>query len=336
MSGKGKTKKDLLRNEFEQRMAEIACNQRKLYLSYMGVNGIRYTPISPYPQYTPAQLNMRRKAQILQNPVNTVNLTKAQIWTNINKNGVFPYCSDNQLLYIPTTASDVPGPVIDLYNDTNIPLYNYLPELTTANFPMVPYPYLKQSYNIYPTNNAVIKQNTYGQIANLIIINPTSSKYSFTVQIPIAISISAYSNLASLYETPVTTIQLNISKISLEVFYSELLISTIPIIYLNDISKILQISVDGHTGQFSASSYIGDVTISNIVLPTVAQYVFTFKLNATVNYVGGPNITNIQLSTICNLTNTSDSHYNSETNCTILNPPNYSKFPPFSLSGIPA
>lgn len=105
----------------------------------------RITPISPYPRYTRLQLDMRRKVEILKyenNATNTKtnNLTKKQQWSMLvngnTQNGsqasiiqrdLTPIpCPQDEFLPTLTTASDVPGKVIVLQLDPDVPLYNYV------------------------------------------------------------------------------------------------------------------------------------------------------------------------------------------------------------------
>ena len=128
---------------------------------------VRLETVSPYDTYTKAELDMRRKAEILQYKGNSQaskgnNLTKkqrmAQILSGNYQNSTYPgkivqvvtevrneifdisenvysyetitsnvdeNCNDNQIIYTSTSASDVPGPPMLLYNDPSIPLYNY-------------------------------------------------------------------------------------------------------------------------------------------------------------------------------------------------------------------
>jgi hypothetical protein len=91
----------------------------------------RYDPISPYPEHSQSQLNMRRKAEILQYKKNSTQtnskLTKSQKWGQI-VNGNFQQnkiCPLDMYLPTPSSSCDVPGPTITLQFDPNIPLYNY-------------------------------------------------------------------------------------------------------------------------------------------------------------------------------------------------------------------
>ena len=110
----------------------------------------RITPISPYPTYTRFQLDMRRKVEILKyenNATNTKtnNLSKKQQWSmlvnghtknesqasilkrELTKTNEVPFhCPQDEFLPTLTSASDVPGKIMVLQFDPNIPLYNYV------------------------------------------------------------------------------------------------------------------------------------------------------------------------------------------------------------------
>jgi hypothetical protein len=97
---------------------------------------------SPYlPQnggFTENDLNMRRKAEILTHNSNQLlkvnSLTKSQKYSIIVKNTTSNtpiynnkcFKNDNgQFILTPSSSCDIPGNVIMLYNDQNIPLYNF-------------------------------------------------------------------------------------------------------------------------------------------------------------------------------------------------------------------
>lgn len=103
---------------------------------------------SPYELgFTKFQLDMRRKVEILEYSAakqnsKTNNPTRSQRWAHFIRNGsgvsqnvinqiannVKPaadLCPEDRFIPKPTYASDVPGPIIDLVYDPNVPLYNY-------------------------------------------------------------------------------------------------------------------------------------------------------------------------------------------------------------------
>ena len=90
----------------------------------------RYTPQSFYPQFTKPQLDMRRKAEILQytkNSTQASKLTKSQRFSQLvnatNKSSVI--CQKNINVLTPSSSCDVPGHPVYLQYDPAIPLYNY-------------------------------------------------------------------------------------------------------------------------------------------------------------------------------------------------------------------
>lgn len=103
----------------------------------------RITLVSPYPAFTKNQLDMRRKVEILKYDNNTTNtktnnFSKKQQWSML-VNGVTKNASQIKIEtlndtqcpldeFIPTltTASDVPGKVIVLQYDPSVPLYNFV------------------------------------------------------------------------------------------------------------------------------------------------------------------------------------------------------------------
>jgi hypothetical protein len=146
---------------------DLICSLRKRQQLF-AMPSFRATPISPYPQYTQQQLDMRRKAEILQYAGNRMNTktnsltqtgryaqiisgkyqsrpytttyteTASYVFDNvlqadrvvITRTPVYsnpdPSCPLDDMIPRPTSSSDVPGPIVNLYNDTSIPLYNYL------------------------------------------------------------------------------------------------------------------------------------------------------------------------------------------------------------------
>jgi len=117
--------------------------QQKQTRAYFNIPPPRLNIVSPYPLYSPFQLNMRRKAEILkysssQQNTKSNNPTKKQRFANlVKKTGNVSQYQANQQTYSnlvcqadvlkPTlsTSCNVPGPPIILQYDPNIPLYNY-------------------------------------------------------------------------------------------------------------------------------------------------------------------------------------------------------------------
>ena len=104
----------------------------------------RFTLGTPYPNFTQSQLDMRRKAEILkynnnQQNTKTNNLTKKELWSLLSKgktnskvsqytisNNIFGNtCISDIIKPTLTSSCDVPGSLIYLHYDPDVPLYNY-------------------------------------------------------------------------------------------------------------------------------------------------------------------------------------------------------------------
>ena len=103
----------------------------------------RFSLVSPYPNFTQSQLDMRRKAEILkynnnQQNTKTNNLTKKELWSLLSKgktnSKISQYtvsningntCISDVIKPTLTSSCDVPGSLIYLHYDPDVPLYNY-------------------------------------------------------------------------------------------------------------------------------------------------------------------------------------------------------------------
>lgn len=125
------------------------CKQRKLQMQFNVPMGNRFNIISPYTNISPDKINafkyeldMRRKAEVLKHSgpqkSNHINqFTKAEKYAQIIR-GYSPYqkyvssgrvseACDASSNVFPSSSSDVPGPIVPLYYDKSVPLYNYKP-----------------------------------------------------------------------------------------------------------------------------------------------------------------------------------------------------------------
>jgi len=122
----------------------IIANDQRQRLAFYHTPPPRYNPISPYPENTKQQLDMRRKAEILkydnnQQNTKTNNLTKKETWARLSR-GISnqptsfsslltnrsTVCNSNETKITSSTASDVPGTPMNLYYDPTVPLYHFL------------------------------------------------------------------------------------------------------------------------------------------------------------------------------------------------------------------
>ena len=262
------------------------CNllsQRRARLQLIGPP-IRYNPVSPYPAYTPNQLDMRRKAEILQyNKSSTKGnkLTKAQKFTGIMNNNknitAQPSCiygPDNLYKPTPTTSSDVPGPRIMLEYNPNIPLYNYA---TGADNYSDLINTISTKLEAFSDRDILNLSGVNTLTANLVIENIDEYLSTLTLSTPIGIYVSGTPSV-----TPINDASGNISinSITLSVYYNDIAISIpTPTITLDNVAFTNQsVHFAATQSTFSGTIYIGNLKISNIVLPTQPGYVYVMKL----------------------------------------------------------
>jgi hypothetical protein len=295
------------------------CNllaQRNRFLSLL-TPPARYTPVSPYPQYTKQQLDMRRKVEILQYKKNTTQVsrpTKSQKWSQIANAPTNRYvaCNKNPYASSPTTACDVPGPVINLTYDPSIPLYNYATNQDAyANFNkevVIPWEYhiesdvsggyMSQSYeNINEPQESqeeteIIEYEATDDklIGTLVVQNTKEQETTFKLTVPIGLFVYG-TTVLDLSNNVLGTIQ--ITKAVLNVYYYSGDIETNPVVSVpitNSLTNtnILDLSMSFvptiSNATFNGSQYIGDIIIPEIKLSTYYGFLYDFKLYFELSY----------------------------------------------------
>lgn len=296
------------------------CNQRKRQQLY-APPPVRLELISPYTgQYTKNQLDMRRKAEILKYSNNTSNtktnnLTKAQRWAQIakgtgkssaytqlisytlNDNGNYDQvvslipnstCPNDNMIPTPSYACDVPGPIVYLYRDTNVPLYGFATNINsyaiTQNENVEPWNAFVSNDIFFPsyTENELFALNIRSHIAN--------SLTTFSFRVPIAIYISSISSIT----IPSTGLSLknntiSINRVTMNVYYNGEQV-TVPQTYTLAIQPTplpvfnFDISCNTSNQSFSLLAYAGALHVQNLPLYTLAGYVYDVKLTFNVSY----------------------------------------------------
>jgi len=286
--------------------------------------GTRYTPINPYrlasgdpTGLTQQQLDMRRKAEILQYNKTSSNgkVTKKQSFAGVvgRRNQYSSYyirnlqngtanldetCPNDILIPTSTRKSDVPGPEMLLYYDPTIPLYNY----NSSQF----------AYGTQNTDEQLQEKwfinydtNVVDERLAMMNIRPSidTSPYTYTLTTSVALSISGY----VLQNDPSGTFTLRIPQDSLNlvVKYGGVrvpLTITPTITYSPGFIQEVLGSITNAMSSFSGKIYVGNVTFSNIVLPTPSGATYEFYVEYTSNKVVA-NIDNYTASAVMNFKN---------------------------------
>lgn len=301
--------------------------------------------LNPYLQVNPStgsrftkfDLDMRRKAEILTYAGNssdrfTNKLTKKELWSQLVKgtyqrrtysqdfisqntlpNGTVQLCPSGAIIYTPTTASDVPGPVINLYNDPNVPIYNLVNDVNSQAFAVLNTQIAVRPTFEFTTPNDIVSQRYVSNVlrfttfTSLFLYKPTKPNSTFSVRTPISLQISnamtVFPDESNQTDYPVYTdasaIFLSINNIYLNVLYSTSAVTfstepTLTVVTVPDINTqesyttsypmniSMDINVTTTSPQFSVYAYLGILNINNIILPTLPGFIYDIQL--VMNY----------------------------------------------------
>ena len=315
--------------------------------------------------YTKFELDMRRKSEILKYSSNRMSTqtnspTKAQkfaqavsgsyqqrtfsqefIQQNTN-NGILQICPPGTIIKTSTTASDVPGTPIMLYDNPAIPLYNFIN--TTNNT----YAIINQELNPYSSgfkySNKTdilfdISQNT-ATIFTLYFLNVSTPYYRFSFTTPISLSFTGtyLQGVTRPYSTG-DSVNIVINSISLSVLYSYSSVTfiSLPIFTFLYNTQLTVNITNNNISSFSGTCYFDTVTFSNIILPSKLGYIYDFQLNIKYNITPDDVYTqNYQNPTITTYFNaTKPVTPGPRTNCQISGNYPITSFPPLSITGVP-
>ena len=268
------------------------CIQRSRLQLY-NIHPPRYEIVSPYPQYTPFQLSMRRKAEILKHASTSQSnrLTKTQKFAKLVKNNKSSNnlirCQGDQTSPSLTSSCNVPGPIQSLYYDPTVQLYQY----TTFN----QFSHSENDVNtgnnlflVMPSTNPV--NTTNNQLSDIVgtfciqQVLSINNLYTFKVSIPVSVSVNISSN-----QTVVGNF--NLSSIYFYIYYNQYLIAS------NDTSAILHspylyasptITFPSQSIDFNSISnaqdgfFLGNINIS-VTLYGRPGMIYDLKLKGNVN-----------------------------------------------------
>jgi hypothetical protein len=283
------------------------------------------------------QLNMRRKAEILQyNPNRQSNQTNSATktqkfallvnapprinnWNRVanNANDGIPGCSDD-LTPVPTSSSDVPGPIMNLIYDKNIPLYNYINPIQTRGYTDVTNVLPNTEFQFNYTKNILIQESTPTDVISVYFkdLNEQSQTVPLSFTIPLGVYMSGTiptSNSASMTIT--------LTNITVGLYLNDGLITTIPI---TNPSNSIVFNVSGKTGNFKFLKYLKNISATNYQVTVQRDMIYTIKINYTLtiaNYVS-TNFSNISFGIVANM----DYSQGTIENCNVTSYPSLSGY----------
>lgn len=342
----------------------LSCtNQRKqrarFFYHLAGDASTRFNVVSPYIYETSLQeklvysqedLNMRRKAEVLKYSTNDHNKQKKQNYAflakKVTKNKPCPSSNKSK----PSSSSGVPGPIISLIENPNIPLYNYKDTSKQFTFQNIPFDNFKRIFDTFPLYNIDSANDIFSNLMDIIILNPDNTQFRYNFSIPISIKYTAnFNGITS--SSDVTASQISIFSSILDIYYSDTLVSSNnipfrsdPALYSDIVSATKSISIDfieSTPGEVSFQQYIGNIILNNVTLQTVTQYVYTLFLKINTNYTeysgdddkpvrdntgtgsdmdnsNSKNLTNVKYKYFTNFNNTDPNLVNATNNCNIF------------------
>jgi hypothetical protein len=316
------TPNELIRFVMDQRREKFLYNIPQQRLSIM----------TPYPTFSQSQLDMRRKTEILTYSANrsnskTNNLNKKELWSSLSKGSGTSLSQDfisrnisiQSVKYLPTpsSSSNVPGPIVILQYDPDIPLYNYLSRnensfvannvidknifrMLTRN--EIDFLYAKQ-FSIIPDNigsNIVeLSYQTRKESVGVIIIsnNAKNNIMSFNISTPLAIWVAGLVHMPNedltddfsqefvpLDNSFIQTVK--IKSIEMQVFSNTVFIaSTMVSQTLIDNLVSLQFNLNSTDRSFYAVQYVGliNVPIINLLIQAGDIYQVSLKIDYEYN-----------------------------------------------------
>lgn len=250
-------------------------------------------------KFTKLDLDMRRKVEVLKynaSSTQTNRFTKAQIYAQAisgkYQQRTYPnsYITDNTInnqlitcptINTPTSACGVPGPVIYLYEDNNVPLYKYLTNIDSnyGTLTQGANPYEKTwDYTTNETNKKVTL-STGTTITSIFILYKEVDTKTFTVSIPIGLEFNGQTTTNATLSTTNITIQNTFTSSNdfpTAAYYNATSVQN-QITYVYDPTTI-NITVNKENSiNFSGRCYLGMLTIYNIRLPIQKGFIYDIK-----------------------------------------------------------
>jgi hypothetical protein len=195
---------------------------------------------------------------------------------------------------VPTSSSDVPGPVEYLYNDPTVPLYNPSSSANSQNSQTATTYTIKWeidgSSNLFCTTDEVSNYFSTLYIRDAI----DAFVYNFSMTIPLSIDISGTLNTTK-YKSDLdfsrNDVSVSISTFECDVYYNDVLLNNTslanPVVPTYDKRKLTSFTIHksdiDSSLNFNATIYVGELIVGNIQLFTSTPYVYDIVFKTTVN-----------------------------------------------------
>ena len=256
-----------------------ACNQRRINMLF-NIPPVRLEKVSPYPDYTSQQLNMRRKVEILKHNKNSTKgrkLTAKETYALINRGnfrGNRLSCPEDSNIPLPTSRSGVPGPIMNLVEDKSVPLYNYITN-TLSSAEEITEP--KYEWLVYLLSNITCPESLLNvtRIASLMIKESISNSFTtYTYTTPVVYYLTGR-NIPIDTSGVLVTAELN--NLTSKIFYGDnLILNDYTFLSVNQPTFTISLqpnpSITESTYDYHAKIYAGYMTFSNVYLQILVLF----------------------------------------------------------------
>ena len=272
-----------------------------------------------YEQYAtqPWRLDMRRKIEILKYSANSSNsktneYTRAERWAQL-VNGKLQgrnyskqvlqdvlfkkdySCVDENTKPTPTSACDVPGPIVNLYYEPDVPLYNYSvnqESKAVSNPTIVQAPWVTYVQTDVSNGNKAL---TSPNLTTLYITQSISQNItSFSLNIPLQLSVQGRLVIAEENRLKKHNIYITVNPVYVYVYYNDSLVSTNDLTYFEPTVfsrptvhysslNIPTFQPTNLTADFQGDVYVGNVQVTGMELNTQPGFIYDIRLIASLN-----------------------------------------------------
>lgn len=264
----------------------------------------------------PRRLDMRRKVEILKYSANasnskTNNYTRAERWAQM-VNGKLQgrtysiqtlqrvlnqkdySCLEDDTRPTPTSACDVPGPIVNLYYEPDVPLYNYsvntepkaISNPTRNQEPWLTYVQTDVSGGNMGLISPIIS-TLY--ITQSILQNTTS----FSLNIPLELSVKGRLVVSPANSSKRHIVSVTVNPVHVYVYYNDILVSTDDLTH-NESTIVSRptvihsgLTIPGFepevlTADFQGGAYVGNVSVTGLELYTQPGFIYDIRMVATL------------------------------------------------------
>jgi len=254
--------------------------------------------------YTQSSLDMRRKTEILKYSANKTSsqtnlLTRKQKYALAMRGGLQPIpsnadlgslnCPNDDYLPTPTTACNVPGPVMYLQEDPNVPLYNYSITNTRTYPDYVPND--NTQWRVATATDASFVPLKEDILFTLLIYREIENNITtYDVRVPVGIDVQG---ICMPGQKP-ANFTVSINYVVMTIYFNG---NIVPVLFNGNVVSRPQSAALGNSlkmefnvadkptgGAFVKRQYVGNFEFLGIPLNTIYNYVYQFNFMFSVSF----------------------------------------------------